>query len=960
MASPNSVLPPQSDEEQNRAYNPGEQHARELNGSHESIPGYDRSNDGLDDHPISAGDDSGEDVRNAEEKGGWSTNVSSSYAGKKSEKGRVFTQANFKALIKKRGPLAAILTVVVGGGGLAIFSLPTLLMIHVQELFVDKFDSQNTSLTIRTNKVLGNKLANQTTEGSCNVVKIACRYARPSNSFLKNMEDNGIRAIDAEGNTVERNNLFPNARPASYEYTNGNGEKIILPADEFAAAARNDPKLRADFHKTYNPRFTSFSDSVYRSIQNRFGFSKQNTLAEINDEEEVKDKLNADSKGADNGVKTELEGGVAGDSILTKLMKEHATKLMTGLKNASKGGAATAVMGGVCLATNIPGVVIGVTRAYQMAQLVKYSSAFLTTASAMKAGAPDLTPEAVSGVGTLLTETGSNGKSAMDSFGMKYALYGDTEAESDNYKSYAPGVGAIAMLGPVNQITSSEATKGICDVAVNPITSAGITAALTALGGATLGATALAAAINLGVGLAVSEVINLAMDPVISAAVPLLQPYMKDLLGLFLGDLTTNLVGEDSGDALASGASHLMGQTANAGGNMPLSIDQAVAYHTATKEVQLAYAEEDRATLSPLDATNQNTFLGQIVGNFMPYLSQFSSLSGSLKTIASIPSMSLASMLNPSSASAANTAAQYSLCEDPAIKGKGIAAGPYCNIEYGIPVKYLDMDPQEVVNALVASGDIDENTGKPKDKEGTPTDGGTASLKTWMALCADGTTDQAANCQITDETALYAVYTVDSRIVRTMDNMDDEDAQAAAPDTGSTDKKAIAAKIVAKNNVTYLGNVHPTMQEIASGASGDDEPCGINIYILKAIDAITDKHSLKISDINRHCIDSTAGGASSKQSRHYAGNGSAIDIAVIDGKATNGRDANALSAISLAMPFLSEAAGIAGKGSQIGQKQCGPAPAFSSGVTAIIDFCTHLHLDVSPPSDKSLKFTPGW
>jgi len=60
------------------------------------------------------------------------------------------------------------------------------------------------------------------------------------------------------------------------------------------------------------------------------------------------------------------------------------------------------------------------------------------------------------------------------------------------------------------------------------------------------------------------------------------------------------------------------------------------------------------------------------------------------------------------------------------------------------------------------------------------------------------------------------------------------------------------------------------------------------------------------------------------------------------------------------MPFLSEAAGIAGKGSQVGQKQCGAAPAFLAGVTAITDFCTHLHMDVSPPSDTTLKFTPGW
>ena len=78
MASPKSTLPNDEKEAQDSQYNPGEHHARELNAAHESIPGYNRANDGLDDHPISAGDargvepsDPASGLRDAESNPSW-------------------------------------------------------------------------------------------------------------------------------------------------------------------------------------------------------------------------------------------------------------------------------------------------------------------------------------------------------------------------------------------------------------------------------------------------------------------------------------------------------------------------------------------------------------------------------------------------------------------------------------------------------------------------------------------------------------------------------------------------------------------------------------------------------------------------------------------------------------------------------------------------------------------------
>ncbi|MBC7459360.1 peptidoglycan DD-metalloendopeptidase family protein [Candidatus Saccharibacteria bacterium] len=764
MASPQSA--PTDERDQDSKYNPGEQLSAEKMGA-----GY--INSGIDQLEALANDPS-KKVREAEESAGDTDLTGGLYkpspGGPRKQKGKV----NFLGKLRKGGPIGAIVGILLGGGGFAILSFPTLLPVYIQETFLEKFNSQNTSLTIRTNKVLANKLANDATTGSCNIVKIACQFARPSNSFLKNMEKNGIRAIDSDGKTVEKNGLFPNQRPAQYEYTDkSNNRSVYSPAD-FSRAVRTDPGLRSAFHRTYNPLYTSFTDSVFGGIQKRFGFSKTNKLAEVNNPREVNEKITEGSKGTEVGARAAAEAGEdATEALVKKLVSERANKITTTVANSGKGGIISLALGASCTMTNIPQMFIGITRAYQLAQLVRFGTSFLTTASAIKSGSPDLSVAAVSGTGNMLTQT-VNGKSALDSFGMKNALYGDTSSIGSNYKKFAPGVGAISLLGGVNQVTSSQVTKEACAVATNPVTGASINAALLASSGVTFGLGAAALAVNIGSGILVGKLVELILPEVLNVALDLLKPQLADMAKLLLGDLTANLSGEDVGDALASGASHMMGQTANAGGNMPLSVNDAIAYNNVTKEVQLAYAEEDRATLSPFDASSKNTFLGTILNGFLPYTGQLATVAGAAKTIASVPLLSFSSLINPSKAGAVSTAEQYSLCEDPAIKDAGIAAGPFCNIEYGIPTQYLNLDPQTVVDSLVASGDIDPNTGKPVEKYGLiPDDSETANLKNWSELCMDGTTDQSANCQITDEkTALFAVYTIDHRIQRTMDGMD--------------------------------------------------------------------------------------------------------------------------------------------------------------------------------------------
>ena len=779
MASQNDNLPNDNKDAQDSAYNPSEQAQRE------GIDPRTSNSSAQDSAGKQAGGDNNDDsVRDGEEKGGWNNRVSSPYAGTKSKSGQGISKANFKSIMKKRGPVAAIITLVLGGGiGAGVFFGPSLLLVQIQESFLKAFDSQNTSLTIRTNKILANKLVEQNTSGSCDIVKIVCRFSRPSNKLLGNLEKSGVLAFDKDGNQISKKGIFQSSRPSKYTF---NGKEIS--AKDFAKELRTNAAFRSAFHRAYNPRFVGFTDAVFKKIQTRFGFDTSNKDAEAGTKK-TPERLNDASKGVN---------AVAGDAteeasqgIIKNLLSTRAGQLVSKIAKGGKGDTFGLVAASVCAVSDVPGIIIGTVRAYQLVQVVNYSMQFLIAGSALKAGT--ITTEQATALGLLLTTAVAN-KTAMDSFGMKYAMYGDTKSSSSSYTKFIPGGSASSsVFGKVASFLTSDIKKNTCDFATNPATGAAINVGLAAAAPGTLGTSLLVAGINIGAGFVVSAIVEKVGVPLIQQAISGID--VKPLLGFFLGDLTQKLTGEDVGNALASGASNMMSQTANAGGNMPLSVNDAVAYHQSTQDVNIAYAQEDRATHSPFDPTNPNTMVGSIVGKLIPYLASINSIGTAFTSLASIPSGSLATLLNTSTAGAL-TAQQYSLCNDPAVTGNGIAAGPFCNVEYGIPTKWLDMNPQAIIEALVASGDVDGTTGEIAGD-------GTSGLSLWAATCTDGDVDQLKNCQIVDKkTAEYSLYIIDHRIQQSMDETTADSTTAASEST----TKPATSRAVIKNDTTTATN----------------------------------------------------------------------------------------------------------------------------------------------------------
>lgn len=170
----------------------------------------------------------------------------------------------------------------------------------------------------------------------------------------------------------------------------------------------------------------------------------------------------------------------------------------------------------------------------------------------------------------------------------------------------------------------------------------------------------------------------------------------------------------------------------------------------------------------------------------------------------------------------------------------------------------------------------------------------------------------------------------------------------------TTTKMSLAKDIISTGNINFYEPLdRKIITDVANGSNnGNDLPCGVNINILKILDAIAKAgHKLRVNDLNRGCQKSTAGGLSTSSSRHYAGNGSAIDLGPIDGMSSYSL-AGANLILKYADPYLVDNSGIGQS-----QSSCLPNLNLPDGIkiNRFNDGCNHLHIDLPPNVDQNLK-----
>lgn len=290
---------------------------------------------------LRAGEEAPSDNWRSGASGAWQNHVSP----------RADKAANRWSKVKKNGPLG----IVIGGLGtggimMSVLFSPGLLLVHLKESLVHKFDSQSTSLSVRSDKILISQIAGtakQATKGSCGIVTIRCKFTRMSDRLIKNLDKAGLQPIDADGNPLTEKDSLLGKRPAALKYTDGtlgdDGKPKLIKASELMKALRNDPVLRAKFHGAFNPRYAGFADSVFDNILKKFHTTKADRLKDTKSEDIPKEV--ADDANGKNDKKLAVSGDHQNDQTDDPAKNDEAKaangetdKVVADSNNLAQGG----------------------------------------------------------------------------------------------------------------------------------------------------------------------------------------------------------------------------------------------------------------------------------------------------------------------------------------------------------------------------------------------------------------------------------------------------------------------------------------------------------------------------------------------------------------------------------------------------------------------------------------------
>jgi len=419
--------------------------------------------------------------------------------------------------------------------------------------------------------------------------------------------------------------------------------------------------------------------------------------------------------------------------------KAVGNALTNGLKGVSVLGAADTG----CTVWNTARAVAAAAKATRLMQLIQFIMVSFVTADRVKAGTA--TPEEVSHLGDKITAvdtrkeivdegsvwTGSGddsqskarpnpyyGKNAMDSPGMKTALYNEAPRLTSRDQQYTIGGGLVgSFTGVLDKIASlaggRDNIRSFCKVVQSWwARTAGLIAGLVSAVGS-FGA---------------STVVSIGASVAIGFAMPFLEAALADIMaGTVVSGATEGI---DFGDAAFAGAGGLLGGLAMGHGMRPANKDQLKGYLKVANEVKreqvavLTY--EARAT--PFDMYNQYSFLGSAVRKInIPLIGASSSVTGAITNIPSIISAGFSSLIPHASAAQSYNQERFEQCgADQGYRDLGIDADVFCNPRY-IPGG-LDIEPDEAARWMLEGEHIeDDENGTPKSDE----------FKDWIKYCTE-------------------------------------------------------------------------------------------------------------------------------------------------------------------------------------------------------------------------------
>ena len=614
--------------------------------------------------------------------------------------GKKKSPVTFKSLLKKRGPIAAIVGILgLGGGIMGIFLSPATMLQNIMENFTWKNDSASVVKETRMKKVINRMLGSGDDAGICKSKKIRCKTGRLSNRALKKFKKSGLIPVDADGKEMDiKGRGYPDKNPTHWKVEGLNDGKPI------ESSKLKDELLKKENRKIaskvygrtglFKMRFHAWTGKHISKLYDKFKLKRNSAISKIDKKLGVKEKANK--------FKEKLPG--FNDDKAIGGINERVTKSTEKLK---KGGLVYVAAAGICLALKLPNIIASGVAAIQLVPLlglvmdVILSPGSQAKASGLDSSGSGFSQETMETIGTMLTERGKmkgsdNAEgSALDSPYLLAAM-GVNNDKPGIAKNYIPGY-SVATNPIVRTLNSAEeASEPVCNYILSPVamyTSQLVDLAVDATGAASFGLTSLANWIaKKTLATVTSELLKYAVGDTVKRV-------LKELAVSML--TSNNAQYKDLGDALGVGAAAFFA-SGSMGQMLPgLKMSQLAEFNgiqIANEEFQ---KEMDIASLSPFDTSSRYTFLGSIfhnMGNMMIANGTYSKTPvAMLSNILRLPSMALSYSSTAKAASGMYSdkycgyAKDFSMgsgsSEDPAVNMAGLPCTGITNSQANMSVE---------------------------------------------------------------------------------------------------------------------------------------------------------------------------------------------------------------------------------------------------------------------------------
>lgn len=621
--------------------------------------------------------------------------------------GKKKSPVTFKSLLKKRGPIAAIVGILgLGGGIMGIFLSPATMLQNIMENFTWKNDSASVVKETRMKKVMNKMIGASDDAGICKSKKIRCKTGRLSNRALKKFKKSGLIPVDADGKEMDiKGRGYPDKNPTHWKVEGLNDGKPI------ESSKLKDELLKKENRKIaskvygrtglFKMRFHAWTGKHISGLYKKFELKRNSAISKLDKKLGIKEKREK--------FKEKLPKFKEGPAL--EKVGKGVSNLGSKLK---KGGLAYAISAGACTVVKIPNLIAAGVAAIQLAPLlglvmdVILSPGSQAKASGLDSSGSGFSQETMETIGTMLTERGKmkgsdNAEgSALDSPYLLAAM-GVNNDKPGIAKNYIPGysVATNPIIQGFNE--AKKDTEGVCDYILSPVAMYTSMAAEAAIAASTGGISAILSWVGKA---ALSEVIKKVLEYTVGEKVKnILTELAKSLL------VPDKAQYKDLGDALGVGAAAFF-SAGSMGQMLPgLKMSQLAEFNgiqIANEEFQ---KEMDIASLSPFDTSSKYTFLGSIfhnMGNMMMANGTYSKTPvAMLSNILRLPSMALSYSSTAKAASGMYSDKYCGYAKDFSM-GSGSAEDPAINLAgmpcTGITKSQANMSVEEAIQIAEDEG----------------------------------------------------------------------------------------------------------------------------------------------------------------------------------------------------------------------------------------------------------------